>query len=494
MRIQFVFLFILLCISTQAQLVIDISHSQPVYPTDAGFAGMSRFFVALDKAGIPIAFRNRPMNLIHKELHPTSTLLLFPAILQSYDSSEVASVRKFVESGGHLILIPEHDNFFKNASEFNKFLNGTGITISYDAVRDFQDSDPMSASWPAMNCSLDTTLRLKLYLPASLKVNSPALTYGSCVGQPVYASTALGVGKISVLADFEIFWNMGSESGIRFGDNQRFLTDVLLGHLKSAKYSVNTSSSDSKKTIVLSGLSSLSIFKRLHAALTNSGYALYIPKFPTDIPTDVYACIHAGSIPDSTLSKRLLSVNKLAIIAPGAVDFLGQMYRYIDETEKKFPDAGMMVQYNKMLNFLGNEDVDNVGYLLNKLSITYKPFILATSRSFVTMSTVYQAKKKKKSQLVFDVNSIEISKGKIYKILWSAASGQKAVPYPAPTDNDERLTMIFSDDCTVKPQPFIMASPKAYVAASPFVYLNYDTGGTHDQFTASLLHWLTMKN
>lgn len=228
MRTFFVLLFIVSITRLSAQdVVADISLGQPFYPADEGYAGVSLFSKELTRSGYPLSLNfDSPADFL--KLHKPAIFLLTPSIFSFHSQADVDALRAYVMQGGNLLIFAEHENFFRSSENLNRFLTGTGIEILFDKVERIGSTHFADRFRPRAKTVYGATDSVIFYFPASLQlVDSTASRAKSADGKVMAAITPFGQGKIGVICDFEIIWNMSARTGLRYGTNRNFVMQFI---------------------------------------------------------------------------------------------------------------------------------------------------------------------------------------------------------------------------------------------------------------------------
>ncbi|MCX7649785.1 MAG: hypothetical protein N2050_04430 [Flavobacteriales bacterium] len=227
----------------------ELSQQAPAFPLDPEFAGQRQWALALAEAGWKMKVSFRPPGAIQKSLEKEgklgSVLLIFPSIFKDYNSKDFLALRRFVEMGGHLLWVAEHDNFFRHAESVNKFCDSYGLSVQDTGLKQPGSTAP-EAGWLNAVRPGHPDERVRVYLPACLKIQPhPQVQVDSllCWNAPFQSQPYLLAatvkksqekGRVSVVTDFEIFWNMSGGEGLPYGGNRRFLLDLLSAPGRSA--------------------------------------------------------------------------------------------------------------------------------------------------------------------------------------------------------------------------------------------------------------------
>ncbi|MCS6980879.1 MAG: DUF4350 domain-containing protein [Flavobacteriales bacterium] len=223
-------------------VIVDLSHGQPFFPLDPGFAGQRQFLLRMLREGYrpELSFKSlaRLRRPLMRRARQGCTLLVLPTVFRNYSALEIRLMRDFVKAGGRLVLVAEHDNFFNHAVALNQLLHSYGVSIKDTAVKKYGDNS-VAAGWLNANWIERLDQSVRLYLPACLNVHSrPGIRVDTLLFWKPWAEArplALSVeikaegekGRVAVLTDFEIFWNMSGGEGVSYGLNGQFLMRLL---------------------------------------------------------------------------------------------------------------------------------------------------------------------------------------------------------------------------------------------------------------------------
>ncbi|MEO8107005.1 MAG: DUF6421 family protein [Actinomycetes bacterium] len=131
-----------------------------------------------------------------------------------YDADEVAAIRTFVQSGGGLVILAESEQD-KYDSNLGDIAAGFGITVEHSTVQDYQRHHQapswVSSELTARHPVLSDVDELVFYRAGSLLASeeSTVLARSSATaapaGAPLLATTTLGLGRVVVSADSDLF-------------------------------------------------------------------------------------------------------------------------------------------------------------------------------------------------------------------------------------------------------------------------------------------------
>ncbi len=210
-------------------IVFDRTLSQPVYINDPGPSGISQLVDTLKGNGIIVSTIQNPA--IYDRYFCTNNVnfdhLLFvltPPIHRAYTQSELDNFNCMLRIGAHILIVAEHDNYYYNADNLNKICEPYGIKINNSSVK---KDKTLQGAWPIGSSKKYGLNNIKFYLPAPLTCVKNAEVIATIDTSIVCASVSAGKGKITVLGDYEMLWNMTATEGIAYGDNMAFLTKLF---------------------------------------------------------------------------------------------------------------------------------------------------------------------------------------------------------------------------------------------------------------------------
>lgn len=231
---------------TPPAIMIDHSQCQPVYPYDAGPSGVSYF---VDKVIRPnYLFFDFDLadfeggNIFDEDKLQNTIIVVPPTIHKKFTTikikkptdtefKDVLLYDYWLEHGANIVFIAEHENYYFNATNINSVTEKYGIHVNSNAVKQGAD---ITGNWPMGQSKWFGIDSLKFYLPASLKCAADAQVWATIDTAVVCASVAAGKGTVTVITDYELFWNMTPEHGIHYGNNARFLSTIFNELLEKA--------------------------------------------------------------------------------------------------------------------------------------------------------------------------------------------------------------------------------------------------------------------
>lgn len=375
-------------LSAAQTLLVDRSKNQPVFPYDRGFAGISTFVDTLVKQGYKIDLNYKELD----KLLPTypafqnTILILTPSVFNPFRPAEVSEIRSFVAKGGKLLIVAEHENFFDHALTFNQLLRGTPLTIQYNAIR-VPSLNFVEAGWPAVS-STQIPGNFRFFLPAGIALADSAKCL--CITQAdatpaqacVIAMADFGYGKIALITDYEIFWNMTSTTGIRLRDNLKLCTQIIHNLHPPLKQNLpSAKTKNTKKTNFRIAVDSESHYLKFNhetfkEKLLEQGIELHFTKLSLANPADYVAVISASEFKDSLELKQYLKFRKILILREGKTDFIGLAINSLEKLKKEVSGELIDKQMKQFIKTLNYKPDSADATLLKNIGINFQAGIL----------------------------------------------------------------------------------------------------------------------
>jgi len=253
-----------------AHVLYDESHENVWGIWDTGYFGYSEFARALVDRGVPVSCVARPL---HEVLAGKTTwqydqtiLILSVARYQRYSSDEIEAVVNFVDNGGLLLVIGEHDNMFQSSDFHNALLQKFGLRLNNDFTGKTIDPNTISMNHisilnqKAVSRVFGLTNVMHM-LSASIdftgKGEPVVLLEGERGGDtlPIAMGVRRGRGAVLVLGDSEMLWNADGIIGIGAGDNMNFMLScvqwLLRAELEKVKQPVVSNRVGEKNTTIV---------------------------------------------------------------------------------------------------------------------------------------------------------------------------------------------------------------------------------------------------
>ncbi|HOJ30049.1 MAG TPA: DUF4350 domain-containing protein [Spirochaetota bacterium] len=241
-RILFILLFIISCSQKYTdytpftiQLIYDQSHNNVWGLWDHGYCGYSHIAGVLKQHGIPASVNLKKLDECISSLpsmgYSNAILMLSVAKYQRFDDREIDAISNFVNAGGLLFVIAEHDNMYNSATFLNAVTHKMGITINSDAAG--KDNDAFQSLDDLNNRAYSKKFKLKNVLhmlSASLSGTADSfevLLRDDETDNIIAGGCRYGKGKMLVVGDSEMFWNGDGKVGIHAGDNSAFFKHCI---------------------------------------------------------------------------------------------------------------------------------------------------------------------------------------------------------------------------------------------------------------------------
>lgn len=221
------------------EVIFDQSKDQVFSPWDTGFMGFSELTLLLQRSGFWISCNNQSLVDFFKEAPANSILVLGVAHGHSaYTDEEISAAERFVQQGGSLLIVGEHENMYGSGDFQNPMMKRFGLRFEPVAVieRGVISSPPSESDvfWPWFSCSPWGIEDIRFFLPGNISVSKPeeALAMTDESTEPGHAVLAawkqVGKGRVIACADSEFLWNGNQDMGIRVGGNLEFTRRIFL--------------------------------------------------------------------------------------------------------------------------------------------------------------------------------------------------------------------------------------------------------------------------
>lgn len=213
-------------------VVFDQSLDEFFSIRDPGVLGYSRAADALSRAGYATFSNEQPLPLALASLREASRSLLVLGMRlgDSVGLPALPALRSFLDRGGTVLILAEHDNAYGNADAANELLRDAALKVERRPAP--FEANPSVSPGPvtlAISRALNTD-SIVLYYAAAVAVNAARGGRVLAVardGTPVAAYAAVGRGRVIVIGDSEFLWNGGPSFGFRVGGNAAFFLRVV---------------------------------------------------------------------------------------------------------------------------------------------------------------------------------------------------------------------------------------------------------------------------
>jgi hypothetical protein len=365
------------------EVIFDQSNEQIYSPFDTGFSGLSRFATLIREMNWTVSSNSRPLHQILPLLNSKEKILVLGvAIYRKYSQEDLRAIKDFIQTGGGVLVIVEHDDLFKNQTFQNELISQFGIrALPSQALGEGKKWE--ENIWPIGYSPVFNLNQIQTFLPAPLKLSKkvrPLLFLKKPRNKEeniVAAWAQYRKGNIIVLGDQEILWNMTSTSGVRKGQNKKFLTQILnilhsekrptsiphkenfLTTGKNALFYTDSFSQGPEKS--LSGLSSMADeLRQMGYSIHSGGNGLNFTKFDLVIV----------AIPLTILKRpnELSKAKKLILITDGQSDILSKDEKLREIFEKSLGLKINFMEYDNPINSI----IKNSGLEFFKGTLTAK--------------------------------------------------------------------------------------------------------------------------
>ena len=365
------------------EVIFDQSNEQIYSPFDTGFSGLSHFATLIREMHWTVSSNSKPLHQLLPNLDSKEKILVLGvAIYRKYSQEDLQAIKKFIETGGGVLVIVEHDDLFKNQTFQNELISQFGIrALPSKALGEGKKWE--ENIWPMGHSPFFNLKQIQTYLPAPLKLSKEVkpllfLKRPKNKEENIVAAWAQHEkGNIIVLGDQEILWNMSPNSGIRAGQNKVFLTQILNKLLseknpkliphkddifnlgKNVLFYTDSFAQGPEKS--LSGLSSMA------DELSKMGYSIHTGGNDEDFAKFDLIIV---AVPLTVLKrpKELIKAKKLVLISDGQSDILNNDEQ-LQEMLKK--DLGLKINNTEYVNPI-NPLIRNSGLEFFKGTLTAK--------------------------------------------------------------------------------------------------------------------------
>lgn len=425
------------------QIVFDISKNQPLYLHDDGYAGSSIFAQSLMRGNYRVSLNQLPLDKFLGANKP-DLLVLTPTVFQFHNDQEVLAVRNYVQSGGNLLVFAEHENFFRSSENLNKFLDESGIKINYDKAEQSKFNHFAEQFRVRAINEFAPADSVIFFFPATLELKDSIYSKAKTADRKHLAAIApFGAGKVGVITDFEIIWNMTSKTGYRYGQNKKFVLGMVRSLIGPGKHGRDLDHGK-KKNIWFnfdcfeSDFDKMISYKPLVDAFARAGYGVRFNASMTSIaqPTDDDIYIGLCACENKAEMQDILRYKRIFLVGYNKTDFWKNITSAFEGfREKGFDTKPMEDKVNSLLDY---DDYQNESWqdsLEIALDIIYSHKLSYTDSIHKTKSVIRIPKTTANYPVSFNVLLNE----KKYGVIVEGISEQ-GVYYPAPFENNITLT------------------------------------------------------
>ncbi|MBP7654001.1 hypothetical protein KA977_11300, partial [Candidatus Dependentiae bacterium] len=153
-------------------IVFDQSQEQVYSPFETGYSGMSQLTVSLKKIGASVSINSLPLEkFLENYSGKGKILVLGVAVNRRYRQAEITALENFIKSGGSILVIVEHEDFFGNITFQNDFIKKFGITaLSLTSLA--EGNNFRTQQWVFCSSKIWNSENVELYYPAPLHIDS----------------------------------------------------------------------------------------------------------------------------------------------------------------------------------------------------------------------------------------------------------------------------------------------------------------------------------
>jgi len=208
---------------SRVNIIFDASHHQLWSIWDTGFVGLSDLAILLMDQSFSVSASTDFINVTVPKLKEGDIYVLDAGKEQTYTDQEVNLIVNFVDQGGSILVLGEHDNKEGMADFQNKLLENFNITINDDHITDDSSCYAGMNQWISVNSSFFNVDNITLFSTATLTLGNGAFSiansssHSSPPNAIIVGGCEYGNGRVVGIADTEFLWNGDSEEGNNFG-------------------------------------------------------------------------------------------------------------------------------------------------------------------------------------------------------------------------------------------------------------------------------------
>ncbi len=277
----------------EADIVFDAFEEQ-VWPIkDTGFTGYASLNLFLQDLGFNTAENHKPYKEILPYLSSQTLFIIGVAMEASFNEEEIENVLNFVDRGGKVLVIAEHDNKYGSSDFLRPLIHVAGWEISNGRVVSESDSFPgTEGRWirsrlpsgkegPVLLCAAELT---------AMREKSCKVLLTSLNGEYIVAGLGnYGKGKIAIICDSEFLWSANPDyrwKGVyplAFSDSKTraFIKDLVFSILppqedtsRSSDFPFFDNPGASKRLFVYGNGGCFQNYSRFLAALNRAGLSV----------------------------------------------------------------------------------------------------------------------------------------------------------------------------------------------------------------------------
>lgn len=191
-------------------IAMDLNQIGGIY--DAGVSGLSHFTNLLKQQGVAVSMCYDSLLSIDRSESFKKCIFLNPRFYLSYTEKEIEFLLEFVREGGSLLIVSEHDDAYKIASNLNWLLKKIGVVDQLKGYYDKSKTSFFEQIWPILASKKYDIDRLCLNYSSVFSFSEEwELIFDEDLNRSVARGgiRSFGKGRIAVIGDYEIFWNFG---------------------------------------------------------------------------------------------------------------------------------------------------------------------------------------------------------------------------------------------------------------------------------------------
>ncbi len=279
--------------STEGTIVLFDAFKEQVWTIkDTGFAGYSSLNLFLKNLGFSIAENHKPYKEVLPNLDSQSLFVIGVAMEAHFTKNEIKDILNFVNGGGKLLIIAEHDNKYGSSDFLRSLINAAGWEINNGRVISNDTLPGVGGAW--IRTSLPSKKEGPVLLSAAgltaIREEGCQILLASFNGEYIIAGLGnYGKGKIAVLGDSEFLWNANPDyrwKGIyplSFSDpkTRAFIKDLIFSLLppeevsRSNDFPFSNKTGSSPRVFVYGNGGCFRNYSKFLTALNNANIAVF---------------------------------------------------------------------------------------------------------------------------------------------------------------------------------------------------------------------------
>ncbi len=211
------------------EIIFDESHRQWWSLWDTGFIGYSDLAIMMEKEGYRVSANTGSLVTNLEGQAAGDVLVLGMADRQTYSQSEIDAMLDFVNRGGGLLIMSEHEESDGSPWYTSDFLNPVsenfGITFNSNEASDADSSHPEKVIWMVTDVDVLDVQDVCLFFGNTMNLTGNAIPLATTSSTatppnaPIIAASSYGEGRVIALTDTEFIWNGDHRIGMQYMNN-----------------------------------------------------------------------------------------------------------------------------------------------------------------------------------------------------------------------------------------------------------------------------------